>query len=147
MIFKTENGAAPLALFGDVSIVERTRSVDSMIDRASTLPLSDSAAAESDQIGTGSTAIVYAGDYLNKLTGESVERECRRKMAEGATQLIVNFSKTELVNSIGVSILLGVIDAARSNGASVAFADVNEDTAELFEMLGLTNHVRLLNGQ
>lgn len=96
---------------------------------------------------SGVRAVVYTGDYLNKLMGESVERECRRKMAEGATELILNFSKTELVNSIGVSILLGVIDAAKSNGAEVLFADVNESTAELFEMLGLTNHVRLVCGQ
>src|SRR5687768_16776590 len=71
-------------------------------------------------------AVVYAGDYLNKLTGESVERECRRKLSEGAKEIVVNFSRTELVNSIGVSILLGVIDAAQSNGARVVFTDVNE---------------------
>jgi anti-anti-sigma regulatory factor len=91
-----------------------------------------------------SPAVVYAGDYLNKLSGESVERECRQKISEGATELIVDFSRTEIVNSIGVSILLGVIDVAKSNGASVAFAEVNEGTAELFEMLGVTNHVRLI---
>jgi anti-anti-sigma regulatory factor len=90
-------------------------------------------------------AVVYAGDYLNKLSGESVERECRQKISEGATELIVDFSRTEIVNSIGVSILLGVIDVAKSNGASVAFAEVNEGTAELFEMLGVTNHVRLIH--
>lgn len=93
------------------------------------------------------TAVVYAGDYLNKLTGESVERECRRKISDGATELVVNFSKTELVNSIGVSILLGVIDAASTKGAKVVFSDVNESTAELFQMLGLTNHVRLVESE
>ena len=92
-----------------------------------------------------SRAVVYAGDYLNKLSGESVERECRQKIADGATELVVDFSRTEIVNSIGVSILLGVIDVAKSNGASVAFADVNEGTAELFEMLGVTNHVRMIH--
>ena len=90
-------------------------------------------------------AVVYAGDYLNKLSGESVERECRQKIADGATELIVDFSRTEIVNSIGVSILLGVIDAAKSNGASVIFKEVNDSTAELFEMLGVTNHVRLIH--
>ena len=90
-------------------------------------------------------AVVYAGDYLNKLSGESVERECRQKIAAGATELVVDFSRTEIVNSIGVSILLGVIDAAKSNGASVAFTEVNAGTAELFEMLGVTNHVRLIH--
>lgn len=92
---------------------------------------------------TGETATVFAGDYLNKLTGETIERECRRQLDAGATTLVVNFSETEIVNSIGVSILLGVIDAANDAGAKVVFSDVKEETVELFEMLGLTNHVSL----
>lgn len=86
------------------------------------------------------TAVVFAGDYLNKLTGEQVERECRLRLNEGCTELIVNFSRTEIVNSIGVSILLGVIDSAANAGAKVVFSDVNEDTAELFDMLGVSKH-------
>lgn len=92
---------------------------------------------------SGETATVYAGDYLNKLSGETIERECKRQLAAGAKRLIVNFSETEIVNSIGVSILLGVIDAAQNAGAEIVFSDVKEETAELFEMLGLTNHVVL----
>ena len=89
-------------------------------------------------------AVVFAGDYLNKLTGEQVERECRLRLDEGCTELIVNFSRTEIVNSIGVSILLGVIDSARGTGAKVVFSDVKEETAELFDMLGLTRHVTIV---
>jgi anti-anti-sigma factor len=91
----------------------------------------------------GDRATVFAGDYLNKLTGEKIERECRRQLDAGCKELVVDFSKTEVVNSIGVSILLGVIDKASNAGARVVFSDVNDDTAELFEMLGLTSHVTL----
>jgi anti-anti-sigma factor len=93
----------------------------------------------------GETATVFAGDYLNKLTGEKIERECRRQLEAGCKELIVDFSDTEIVNSIGVSILLGVIDSATNAGARVVFSDVNEDTVELFDMLGLTSHVTLQN--
>ncbi|MEJ7848965.1 MAG: STAS domain-containing protein [Pyrinomonadaceae bacterium] len=86
------------------------------------------------------TAIVFAGDYLNKLTGEQVERECRLRLNEGCTELIVNFSRTEMVNSIGVSILLGVIDSAANASAKIVFSDVNEATVELFDMLGVSKH-------
>jgi anti-anti-sigma regulatory factor len=88
-------------------------------------------------------AIVYAGDYINKLSGEKIERECRQKLAAGVKTLVVNFAETEIVNSIGVSILLGVIDSASDAGARVIFSDVKEETIELFELLGLTNHVTL----
>lgn len=90
---------------------------------------------------TGETATVYASDYLNKLSGEKIERECRRQLDAGAKTLVVNFRETEIVNSIGVSILLGVIDAAEDKGAKIVFSDVNDDTIQLFEMLGLTSHV------
>src|SRR5438128_6729495 len=88
----------------------------------------------------GTTAVIYASDYLNKLSGERIERECKRQLDSGCRALVIDFRDTELVNSIGVSILLGVIDVAEKNGARVVFSDVNNQTAELFEMLGLTRH-------
>ncbi len=91
----------------------------------------------------GTTAVVYAGDYLNKLTGEKIERECRRQLTCGCRALVIDFSDTKLVNSIGISILLGIIDVAEKSGAQIVFSDVNNQTVELFEMLGLTRHVVL----
>lgn len=91
----------------------------------------------------GTTAVVYASDYLNKLTGERIERECRKQLDSGCRALVIDFSDTELVNSIGISILLGIIDIAKKSGALVVFSDVNNETVQLFEMLGLTRHVVL----
>ncbi|MFZ1700312.1 MAG: STAS domain-containing protein [Pyrinomonadaceae bacterium] len=92
----------------------------------------------------GQPSVIHAGDYLNKLTGEQIEYECRRRIESGCKEIVVNFSQTELVNSIGISILLGMIDTAKNNGAVVAFSDVNENTIELFDMLGLTKHVNIV---
>lgn len=91
----------------------------------------------------GTTAVVYASDYLNKLTGEKIERECRRQLDGGCRALVIDFSDTKLVNSIGISILLGIIDVAEKNGAKIIFSEVNNQTVQLFEMLGLTRHVLL----
>ena len=95
----------------------------------------------------GTTAVVYASDYLNKLTGEKIERECKKWLDSGARALVIDFSDTELVNSIGISILLGIIDIAEKSGASVVFSDVNSATIHLFEMLGLTRHVVLARNE
>ncbi len=91
----------------------------------------------------GQTATVFASDYLNQITGEKIERECRRQIDGGCKTLVVSFKETEIVNSIGVSILLGVIDAAAAAGTQVIFSDVSENTNQLFEMLGITNHVEI----
>ena len=91
----------------------------------------------------GDTTVIYASDYLNKLSGERIERECQRQLESGVRSLVINFRDTELVNSIGVSILMGVIDAAERNNARLVFSNVNNHTVELFQMLGLTRHVGL----
>ena len=95
----------------------------------------------------GTIAVVYASDYLNKLTGERIERECKKQLDSGARALVIDFSDTELVNSIGVSILLGIIDIAEKGGALVVFSDVNSETVQLFEILGLTRHVVLAKNE
>jgi anti-anti-sigma factor len=107
--------------------------------------ISSGATVKSHCVGT--TAIVYASDYLNKLTGEKIERECRRQLDSGCRALVIDFADTELVNSIGISILLGIIDIAEKSGAQVVFSDVNNQTIELFDMLGLTRHVALAKNE
>lgn len=99
--------------------------------------------SEAADEGNRETAVVLAGDYLNKLTGESIERECKQRLDAGVKELVVDFSQTEIINSIGISILLGVIDTAANTGAKVVFSDLNEESVELFEMLGLTKHVTI----
>jgi anti-anti-sigma factor len=91
----------------------------------------------------GTTAVVYASDYLNQLTGEKIERECRRQLNCGCRALVIDFSETKLVNSIGISILLGIIDVAEKSGARIVFSEVNSQTIQLFQVLGLTRHVVL----
>jgi anti-anti-sigma factor len=92
---------------------------------------------------TGDVVVVYAGDYLNKLSGERIESLCREHLRAGCRAVVVDFKETGMVNSIGVSILLGVIDAAERAGARLVFAGVSGQAAQLFDLLGLTRHVTL----
>jgi anti-anti-sigma factor len=96
---------------------------------------------------TGDVGVVYAGDYVNKLSGQRIERECLNKLEDGCRALVISFRETELVNSIGISILLGVIDIAEQHGAPLVFSNVNRHTLKLFELLGLTRHVSLADSE
>ena len=92
-------------------------------------------------------AVVYAGDYVNKMSGQRIERECLLRIERGCRALVINFRDTELVNSIGVSILLGVIDTAERQGTRLAFSNVSSHTLKLFELLGLTRLVVLAESE
>jgi len=95
----------------------------------------------------GDVAVVYAGDYVNKMSGQRIERECLTRIERGCRALVISFRDTELVNSIGVSILLGVIDVAEQRGTRVAFSNVSVHTLTLFELLGLTRLVVLADSE
>ncbi|MGB8510588.1 MAG: STAS domain-containing protein [Pyrinomonadaceae bacterium] len=103
----------------------------------------DSSLSALTPLSAGDVAIVHAGDYVNKLNGQRIERECRLRLEDGCRALVINFKGTELVNSIGVSILLGVIEIAEQKQARIVFTNLNHHTVELFDLLGLTRHVAM----
>lgn len=88
-------------------------------------------------------AVIYPGPYLNQLRGEAIESRCQQLLAEGVRRIIINFKETELINSIGISILLGVIEAVSDASGVLALSNLSASNRELFEMLGLMSHVRV----
>ena len=88
-------------------------------------------------------AVIYPGPYLNQLRGEILERHCEELLRQGVLKIVVNFSETELINSIGISILLGVIEAVNENQGSLVLCGLSDSNRELFEMLGLMSHIEV----
>jgi anti-anti-sigma factor len=88
-------------------------------------------------------AIIYPGPYLNQLRGEDIENCCQELLRKGINRLVINFQETELINSIGISILLGVIEAVNDARGRLVLSNLSATNRELFEMLGLLGHVRI----
>ena len=88
-------------------------------------------------------AIIYPGPYLNQLRGEDIENCCQNFLKQGINRLVINFRETELINSIGISILLGVIEAVNEAEGCLVLSNLSATNRELFEMLGLLDHVRI----
>ena len=88
-------------------------------------------------------AIIYPGPYLNQLRGEDIENLCQEFLKQGINRIVINFQETELINSIGISILLGVIEAVNDAEGCLVLSSLSATNRELFEMLGLLGHVRI----
>ena len=93
------------------------------------------------------TAVVYPGPYLNQLRGERIEVACKELLATGVRNLVINFEETELVNSIGISLLLGVFDAVEESCGNVVLTNLNRANRELFDMLGILSAVELQDSE
>ena len=92
---------------------------------------------------TEDAAVVYPGAYLNQLRGERIEMVCQELLNRGVRRIVINFEETELINSIGISILLGVIETVNNARGGLVLSNLNESNRELFEMLGLGSHVEM----
>jgi anti-anti-sigma factor len=97
------------------------------------------------EMGEGRATIRTRG-YLSRAAGEQLEREIVRLLAGGVNGFVVNLHDTDLINSVGVSILIGVIERVREQGGELAFSDLTPVNEEIFRIMGLQRHARLLRG-
>ncbi|HYP29485.1 MAG TPA: STAS domain-containing protein [Blastocatellia bacterium] len=88
-------------------------------------------------------AVIYPGPYLNQLRGEGLEGRCQELLSGGVRSIVINFEETELINSIGISILLGIIETVNESRGTLVLSNLSATNRELFEMLGLLAHVRI----
>jgi anti-anti-sigma factor len=89
------------------------------------------------------TAVLYPGPYLNQLRGERIEVRCKELLATGVRNLVINFEETELVNSIGISLLLSVFDVVEESSGNIVLSNLSNANRELFDMLGILSSVEL----
>ena len=80
--------------------------------------------------------IFYFNGYLNKSLKES---EIRDRMdlifKKGCNRFIMNFGDTNLINSVGVSILMGIVDSIIKNKRRLAFSNLSKTNFEIFDRL------------
>jgi anti-anti-sigma factor len=89
------------------------------------------------------TATVRVKGYLSGLSGERLESEVARLIGEGSRSIVINFRETDMVNSVGVSILVGIIEKVRDAGGALSFSDLTPVNEEVFRLMGLHRHVRI----
>lgn len=86
-------------------------------------------------------AVVYSDNYLNAIEGEKLEEECEELLEKGFKKVVIDFTSTELVNSIGISILIGIMEKVKENNGKLLFSSLRKANMDAFKMLGLTKYV------
>ena len=88
-------------------------------------------------------AIVYSDNYLNAIEGEKLEYECEELLEKGFRKVVIDFKSTEFVNSIGISILIGIMEKVKENNGTLLFSSLRKANRDAFNMLGLTKYVSI----
>ena len=82
-------------------------------------------------------AVITPQGYLNALTGDRIDKECETLIARGARYIVINFGSVETINTIGISILVGIIEKVLQHRGIVYFTQLNGTSREIFEVLNL----------
>jgi anti-anti-sigma factor len=90
----------------------------------------------------GETLVVYVGGYLNSLLGEEVEKVVREQFDAGGRSVLLHFGDTRMVNSIGISFVIGIIEKVMEREGRMAFCEVSRINRDLFRVTGLAKYVR-----
>lgn len=84
-------------------------------------------------------AVVTTEGYINNTAAESIAAECQKLLSEGARNFVLNLEGSRIINSIGISILIEVIEKVRADGGRVGFCNVTPTIAKTFKIMGLLN--------
>jgi len=89
----------------------------------------------------GDIAVIYPSGYLNNLAGKSLIEECGLHTANGIKKLVLNLRDTGFINSIGISMLLNIIEDLKKVDGRLCFTEMSRTHTDTFDMLGLTPHI------
>ncbi len=84
-----------------------------------------------------SVLIVRTNGYLNDLGAEQVDEICSEHLEKDINKIVINLEQSPLINSIGISILIGVIEAIEESEGALAFTNLTPTNRKTFEMMGL----------
>jgi anti-anti-sigma factor len=98
------------------------------------------------EVGEG-TSVVYVNGYLNSILGKEMERVIHDVLDAGRPRVVLNFEGTRLINSIGISSIIGVVERMAERQGKLAFCSLNRINQELLRITGVSPYVRAFDSE
>lgn len=95
-----------------------------------------------DRRGTDG-AILYTKGYINNVGGEEIANRAYELMDADVRTLLLNLRETKIVNSIGISILIEIIEKMIDKGGRIAFCSLTPVIHKTFQIMGLANYATI----
>ena len=85
--------------------------------------------------------VLYPDNYLNDIEGEKIEDECNDFLKRGKRKVVIDFTNTDIINSIGISILVGIMKKVRREEGLIFLSGLKKVNHDIFNMLGLIKDI------
>lgn len=88
-------------------------------------------------------AILYTKGYINNVGGEEIANRAYELMDADVRALLLNLRETKIVNSIGISILIEIIEKMIDKGGKIGFCCLTPVIHKTFQIMGLANYASI----
>ena len=91
----------------------------------------------------GDVAVLEVAGYINNEGGEAIAGEARTLLTDGCRVLLLDLRSTRIINSIGISLLLEVLERVLEVGGVLAFCSLSPAIAKTFQIMGLAQYAKM----
>jgi anti-anti-sigma factor len=88
-------------------------------------------------------AVILTQGYINNQGGEEIARVAYALMDEGYRTLLLDLAGSKIVNSIGISILIELIEKMIEIEGKLAFCNLTPTIQKTFHIMGLTQYAQI----
>lgn len=83
--------------------------------------------------------VINTSGYVNNKGGEAIAQEFDKHFTQGIKQVIINLEKSKVVNSIGMSFLIEIIERLEEVGGKLVFTNLDPGVEKMLSIMGLFN--------
>ena len=88
----------------------------------------------------GDVVIIETNGYLNNVGGEQIAQACYKEIDNGKKLFLINLENSKVVNSIGVSILIEIIEKLQDVDGRLGYYNLAPIVEKTFNIMGLTKY-------
>jgi anti-anti-sigma factor len=92
-------------------------------------------------------AVLYTKGYINNVGGEEIANRAYELMDDGVRTLLLNLRETKIVNSIGISILIEIIEKMIEKQGKIGFCCLTPVIHKTFHIMGLANYASIFDNE
>ena len=90
------------------------------------------------EVNNGCLVIITNG-YVNNQGGEQIADEFEKHHEKGIKKVVINLAKSKVVNSIGISFLIEIIEKLNEVGGKLYFSNLDSSIEKTLTIMGLFN--------
>jgi anti-anti-sigma factor len=81
--------------------------------------------------------IIITSGYVNNVGGEEIAKEFNRHFENNIKEVVINLAQSKVVNSIGMSFLLEIIEKLQEVGGKLIFTNLDPAVDKMLTIMGL----------